>query len=204
VSPREGRTTVRGHYAGGVKRVLVFCGSSPGVRADYVAQAEGLGRLLAARRLELVYGGARVGLMGALADSALAGGGTVIGVIPDGVIEREVAHTALTELHVVETMHQRKALMAELSDAVIALPGGLGTLDELIELLTWKQIGLHGKPIGVLDVGGYWQPFVQVLQHAVAEGFLRAEDVDGLLVESQVAVLLDRLAGHEQSAVAGS
>jgi uncharacterized protein (TIGR00730 family) len=177
-----------------VKRVLVFCGASPGVRPEYVAQAEDLGRLLAARRLELVFGGARVGLMGALADSALAAGGTVIGVIPDGVIEREVAHTGLTELHVVETMHERKALMAELSDAVIALPGGLGTLDELIELLTWKQIGLHGKPIGVLDVGGYWQPFVHVLQHAVAEGFLRAQDVDGLLVESHVPALLDRLA----------
>jgi uncharacterized protein (TIGR00730 family) len=104
----------------------------------------------------------------------------------------------------VKTMHERKALMAELSDAVIALPGGLGTLDELIELLTWKQIGLHAKPIGVLDVGGYWQPFLHALQHAVAEGFLRAEDVDGLFVEPQVAVLLDRLAAHEQGAVARS
>jgi uncharacterized protein (TIGR00730 family) len=176
-----------------VKRVLVFCGASPGVRPDYVAQAEGLGRLLAARGLGLVYGGARVGLMGALADGALAGGGTVIGVIPDGVIEREVAHTGLTELHVVETMHERKALMAELSDAVLALPGGIGTLDELIEMLTWKQIGLHGRPIGVLDVEGFWQPFVQALRHMVAEGFLRAQDVDGLLVESQATVLLDRL-----------
>jgi hypothetical protein len=179
-----------------MKRVLVFCGSSPGVRPDYVAHAEELGRLLAARRLGLVYGGARVGLMGALADSALAGGGTVIGVIPDGLIEHEVAHGGLTELHVVQTMHERKALMAELSDAVIALPGGLGTLDELIELLTWKQIGLHGKPVGVLDVAGYWLPFLRALQHAVAEGFLRAEDVDGLLVEREAPALLDRLAGR--------
>jgi hypothetical protein len=176
-----------------VKRVLVFSGASPGVRPEYVEQAAQLGGLLAARGLGVVYGGARVGLMGALADSALAGGGTVIGVIPDGLIEREVAHTGLTELHLVKTMHERKELMADLSDAVIALPGGLGTIDELVELLTWKQIGLHAKPIAVLDAGGYWQPFLQALQHAVAEGFLNAQDVDGLLVERAVPVLLDRL-----------
>jgi uncharacterized protein (TIGR00730 family) len=187
-----------------VKRVLVFCGSSPGTRPDYVAHAKELGRLLAARKLELVYGGARVGLMGALADSALAARGTVIGVIPNDLIEHEVAHAGLTKLHVVDTMHERKALMAELSDAVIALPGGLGTLDELFELLTWKQIGLHRKPLGVLDVVGYWQPLVRVLEHAIVEGFLEAEDVEELLVEREPSVLLDRLAAHEHGAVAGS
>jgi hypothetical protein len=187
----------------GVKRVLVFCGSSAGTRPEYVEQAAQLGAALAARGLGVVYGGARVGLMGALADSALAGGGAVIGVIPDGVIEHEVAHTGLTELHVVATMHERKALMAELSDAVIALPGGLGTMDELIELLTWKQIGLHAMPIGALDVGGYWQPFVDALQHAVTEGFLRPQDVDGLLVEREVPVLLDRLAVGDRPERAG-
>jgi uncharacterized protein (TIGR00730 family) len=188
----------------GVKRVLVFCGASSGARADYVAHAEALGRLLAARELELVYGGARVGLMGALAEGALAASGTVIGVMPSGMIEHEVAHTGLTKLHLVETLHERKELMADLSDAVIALPGGLGTLDELLELLTWKQIGLHRKPIGVLDVGGYWQPLLQVLQHAVTERFLQPEDVEGLLVEQEAAALLDRLAAHEPGAVAGA
>jgi len=180
-----------------MKHVLVFCGSSPGARTDYVAHAEELGRLLAARDLTLVYGGARVGLMGALADSTLAAGGSVIGVIPRGLTEHEVAHGGLTELHVVEGMHERKALMAERAEAVIALPGGLGTLDELFELLTWKQIGLHHKPVGVLDVAGYWQPLLRVLEHAVAEGFVRYEHIEQLLVERAAPVLLDRLADHE-------
>jgi uncharacterized protein (TIGR00730 family) len=182
-----------------VKRVLVFCGSHPGARADYVAHAQELGRLLAARKLELVYGGARGGLMGALADSALAAGGTAIGVMPTGMLENEVAHATLTKLHLVDTLHERKELMAELSDGVIALPGGLGTLDELFELLTWKQIGLHRQPFGVLDVDGYWQPLLRLLEHAVAEGFLEAEHVEALLVEREAAPLLDRLAAHEHA-----
>jgi uncharacterized protein (TIGR00730 family) len=180
-----------------VKRVLVFCGSSPGLRPEYVAHAEELGRLLAERDLELVYGGARVGLMGALADATLAGGGTVIGVIPSRLVEHEIAHAGVTKLHVVETMHERKALMAELSDAVIALPGGSGTLDELFELFTWKQLGLHRKPIGLLDVGGYWQPLIGFLEHAVNERFLRAEYLESLIVEQSVAALLDRLAADQ-------
>ena len=138
-----------------------------------------------------------MGLMGALADSALAAGGAVIGVIPTRLVEHEIAHAGLTTLHVVETMHERKALMAELSDAVIALPGGSGTLDELFELFTWKQLGLHRKPIGLLDVEGYWQPLLGFLEHAVNERFLRPEYLEDLQVERTPAALLDRLAAHE-------
>jgi uncharacterized protein (TIGR00730 family) len=179
-----------------VKRVLVFCGSSPGARPDYVAGAQALGRVLAERRLELVYGGARVGLMGAIADSALAAGTNVIGVIPNGLVEAEVAHSGLTKLHVVETMHERKALMAELSDAVIAMPGGPGTLDELFELFTWRQLGLHHKPIGLLNVADYWRPLLVFLEHAVNERFLRAALFETLLVERDPESLLDLLADH--------
>jgi uncharacterized protein (TIGR00730 family) len=184
-----------------VKRVLVFCGSSPGLQPSYSACATELGRLLASRGLEVVYGGASVGLMGALADSMLAAGGTVIGVIPTRLVEHEIAHAGLTKLHVVETMHERKALMAELSDAVIALPGGTGTLDELFELFTWKQLGLHRKPIGLLDVAGYWQPLLRFLEHAVNERFLRAEHFETLLVERDPGALVDRLATYEHHAV---
>jgi uncharacterized protein (TIGR00730 family) len=179
-----------------MKRVLVFCGSSPGIRPEYAAAAAALGRLLAARELELVYGGASVGLMGALADSALAAGGTVIGVIPTRLVELEVAHAGLSKLHIVETMHERKALMAELSDAVIALPGGTGTLDELFELFTWKQLGLHRKPIGLLDVADYWRPLLEFLEHAVNERFLREALFETLLVERDASSLLDLLANH--------
>jgi len=184
-----------------VKRVLVFCGSSPGRVPEYAAAATQLGRELASRGLEVVYGGASVGLMGALADSALAAGGTVIGVIPTRLVEHEIAHAGLTKLHIVETMHERKALMAELSDAVIALPGGTGTLDELFELFTWKQLGLHRKPIALLDVDGYWQPLLAFLEHAVNERFVRAEHVAMLVVERSPAVLLDRLAADTHRAV---
>jgi uncharacterized protein (TIGR00730 family) len=180
-----------------VKSVLVFCGSSPGGRPEYARCAADLGRLLAARGIGVVYGGASVGLMGALADAALAAGGTVIGVIPTRLVEHEIAHARLTKLHVVETMHERKALMAELSDAVIALPGGSGTLDELFELFTWKQLGLHRKPIGLLNVAGYWQPLLGFLEHAVNERFLRVEYLEDLQVERSAEALVDRLAAHE-------
>jgi len=183
-----------------VKRVLVFCGSSPGRIPEYADAAADLGRLLAQRGLETVYGGASVGLMGAVADGALAAGGRVIGVIPTRLVEHEIAHAGLTELRIVETMHERKALMAKLSDAVIALPGGTGTLDELFELFTWSQLGLHRKPLGLLDVAGYWQPLLVFLHHAVNERFLRAEHLDTLLVEQHPAALLDRLASHEHRA----
>jgi uncharacterized protein (TIGR00730 family) len=180
-----------------MKRVLVFCGSSPGGRPEYAQCAEALGRLLASRGLELVYGGAHVGLMGTLADTTLAAGGKVIGVIPNRLVEAEIAHAGLTELHVVETMHERKALMAELSDAVIALPGGTGTLDELFEMFTWSQLGLHSMPIALLDVCEYWQPLLLFLEHAVNERFLRPEHLETLLVERDPGFLLDRLASHQ-------
>ena len=184
-----------------VKRVLVFCGSSPGGRPEYAEIAEALGRLCASRGLEVVYGGAHVGLMGVLADSALAAGGNVIGVIPNRLVEAEIAHAGLTELHIVETMHERKALMAELSDAVIALPGGTGTLDELFEMFTWSQLGLTRVPIALLDVCDYWQPLLGFLEHAVNERFLRPEHLETLLVERDPGQLLDRLASHQPRTV---
>ncbi|HET7049386.1 MAG TPA: TIGR00730 family Rossman fold protein [Solirubrobacteraceae bacterium] len=184
-----------------MKRVLVFCGSSPGGRPEYAQCAETLGRLLASRDLEVVYGGAHVGLMGTLADAALGGGGKVIGVIPNRLVEAEIAHAGLTELHVVDTMHERKALMAELSDAVIALPGGTGTLDELFEMVTWSQLGLHRMPIGLLDVSEYWQPLLRFLEHAVNERFLRAEHLETMLVERDPGFLLDRLASPQPRAI---
>jgi hypothetical protein len=180
-----------------VKRVLVFCGSSPGGRPEYAEAAAALGGLLAARELELVYGGARVGLMGALADATLAGGGKVTGIIPGRLIEAEVAHAGLTDLRIVETMHERKALMAELSDAVIAMPGGTGTLDELFELFTWSQLGLYRMPLGLLNVADYWDPLLAFLEHAVAERFLRAEHLATLIVSREPGALLDELAAHK-------
>ena len=179
-----------------VKRIVVFCGSSPGRRPAYLASAQELGRLLAARDIGVVYGGASIGLMGALADAALAAGGEVIGVIPRGLFPAEIPHAGLTEQHVVASMHERKALMAELSDAVIALPGGTGTLDELFEMFTWSQLGLHRQPIGLLDVEGYWTPLVAMLDHMVAERFIAAEHRETLLLEADPETLLARLGSH--------
>jgi len=141
-----------------------------------------------------------VGLMGVLADAALDAGGTVIGVIPNGLVEHEIAHTGLTKLHVVSTMHERKALMAELSDAVIALPGGTGTLDELFELMTWSHLGLHHKPLGLFNIADYWQPLLAFLEHAVTEHFLRAEHLESLAVERSAPALVDRLASYRHRA----
>jgi uncharacterized protein (TIGR00730 family) len=183
-----------------LKRILVFCGSSPGRRPEYAEAAAGLGRLLAERGIGVVYGGASIGLMGAVADGALGAGGEVIGVIPQRLLESEIAHAGLTELHVVETMHVRKAMMAELSDAVIALPGGTGTLDELFEMFTWSQLGLHRKPIALLDVAGYWEHLLAFLDHMVDERFIYAEHRDTLLVDREAATLLDRLGSYEHRA----
>jgi uncharacterized protein (TIGR00730 family) len=180
-----------------MRRIVVFCGSSPGRRAAYVAAAQDLGRLLASRGIGVVYGGATIGLMGALADAALAAGGEVIGVIPRRLFPAEIPHSGLSEQRVVETMHERKALMAELSDAVIALPGGTGTLDELFEMFTWSQLGLHRQPIGLLDVEGYWQPLLAFIDHMVQERFISAEHRDTLLVESDPETLLERLGSSE-------
>jgi uncharacterized protein (TIGR00730 family) len=180
-----------------VKRVLVFCGSSPGTRPEYVAAANELGRLLAERHLVLVYGAASVGVMGAIADATLAAGGKAIGVIPTRLVEAEIAHAGLTELHVTDTMHERKALMSELSDGVVVLPGGIGTLDEFFELFTWTQLGLSQLPLGILDVAGYWDPLLQLLEHMVNERFLRPEHLDTLIVSKEPGTLLDRLAEHK-------
>jgi uncharacterized protein (TIGR00730 family) len=179
-----------------MRRVCVFAGSNPGVRPAYRAAAEALGGALAARGWGLVYGGGSVGLMGALADATLAAGGEVIGVIPRALAVREIAHGHLTDLRLVETMHDRKAQMAELADAFVALPGGAGTFDELFEIITWAQLGLHNKPIGLLDAEGYFAPLLALVAHAVGEGFIRPEDHDLLLVREQVPTLLDALAAY--------
>lgn len=174
--------------------MLVFCGSSTGRQPEYTERATEVGRLLAERGLEVVYGGASVGVMGALADAALGAGGKVIGVIPRRLLESEIAHAGLTKLHITESMHERKALMGELSDVVIVLPGGSGTLDELFEFFTWNQLGLHHKPMGLLEVADYWKPLLAFLEHAVSERFLQAEHLGTLLIERDAGVLLDRLA----------
>ena len=171
----------------------MFCGSSPGTSERYVVAARELGSALAARGVGLVYGGASVGLMGELADSVLVREGEAIGVIPRALVEREIAHPSLTELHVVETMHERKALMSELADAFVALPGGMGTLDELAEAFTWGQLGIHAKPCGLLDVDGFFEHLLAFLDRAVADGFLQREHRDALVVENDANLLLDRL-----------
>jgi len=178
-----------------VTRVCVFCGSSPGARPGYRAAAEALGAAIAKRGLGLVYGGAHVGLMGVVADAALAQGGEVIGVLPRSLEAKELAHRNLSALYVVESMHERKALMAELSDAFVALPGGIGTLEETFEAWTWTQLGLHEKPCALLDVEGYYGSLQQFLDRAVAERFVRPEHRSMLLVEDDPERLLDALSG---------
>lgn len=177
-----------------VRSVCVFCGSSGGGDPGYASEAGELGTLLATRGLRLVYGGAHVGSMGVLADAALAAGGEVVGIIPRRMARREVAHQGLTELRIVSSMHERKATMAELSDAFIALPGGLGTLEELAEILTWAQLGLHRKPVGVLDRSGFYDPLLAFLDHAVAEGFVRPHHRDLLLAGRAPGPLLEVIA----------
>jgi uncharacterized protein (TIGR00730 family) len=183
-----------------VKRVCVFSGSSPGADVAYRAAAVDLGHRLADRGIELVYGGASVGLMGAVADAAMEGGGHVIGVIPQSLVDREVAHVALSDLRVVDSMHERKALMAELSDAFVALPGGVGTLEELFEIYTWNQLGLHAKPLGLFNVRGYFDGLARFLDHAVAERFVTRTHRAMLLVEEDLGALLDGLAAWEAPA----
>src|SRR5437764_4679168 len=176
-----------------MQRLCVFCGSSPGRRPIHAESARSLGKIMAARGLALVYGGGHVGLMGVLADSVLEAGGSVIGVIPQALVDKELAQAGLTELHVVSTMHQRKALMADLADGFAALPGAFGTADELFEILTWAQLGLHAKPIGLLNVAGYFDPLRAWLDHAVREGFLRSAHRRLLLEAEDPERLLDLL-----------
>ncbi len=177
-------------------RICVFTGSNLGVRLEYQQAARTLGQEMVARGLGLVYGGASVGLMGVLADAVLAEGGEVIGVVPRGLFRREVAHKGLTELHEVESMHERKALMADFADGFIALPGGFGTFDELFEIITWAQIGLHTKPIGLLDVAGYFAPLLALVVHASTEGFIPVADQAILMHEDAPAILLDHFAAY--------
>ena len=177
--------------------VCVFCGSSAGARPSYAVMAQMLGRVLAERGIRVVYGGGRVGLMGVVADAALAAGGKVVGVIPQHLMDREVGHSGLTELRVTSSMHERKALMAELADGFVALPGGFGTLEELAETLTWSQLGLQAKPFGLLDVEGFYEPLLTFLDHTVAERFVTPEHRALVLSADDPATLLDRLAGWE-------
>jgi uncharacterized protein (TIGR00730 family) len=176
-----------------VPSICVFCGSSPGSRPEYREAAGELGALLASRRIRLVYGGGHVGLMGVLADAVLDGGGEVVGVITDGLQAREVGHTALPDLRVVATMHERKALMASLADAFVALPGGAGTLDEFFEAWTWTQLGIHRKPVGFLNVAGYFDALLTFLAHAVDQRFIRDEHWDAVVVDADAARLVERL-----------
>lgn len=180
-----------------MRRVCVFCGSSPGASPEYGRAAQLLGQELVRRDIALVYGGAEVGLMGLLAETVLGGGGEVVGVMPHSLVDKGVAHQGLTELRAVESMHERKAMMLDLSDAFVALPGGLGTLEELSEVLAHAQLGLHGKPCGVLDVRGFYANLLRLLDTMVEERFLKAEHRDMLLIDSSPQTLLDKLSSFE-------
>ncbi|RYG85728.1 TIGR00730 family Rossman fold protein [bacterium] len=175
------------------RRVCVFCGSSSGSRPHFLAAARALGKELAERRVGLVYGGASVGLMGAIADAALENGGEVVGVIPQVLVDKEVAHRGLTQLHVVSSMHDRKALMAQLSFGFVAMPGGIGTLEELFEVWTWTQLGIHAKPVALLNVAGYYDSLLHFLDNGVIEGFLKPAVRGMLLTAPTAAPLLDQL-----------
>jgi uncharacterized protein (TIGR00730 family) len=184
-----------------LRRICVFCGSSSGTRPVYQQAAQTVGQLLCRRGIELVYGGGRVGLMGIVANACLNEGGRVIGVIPQALADKEVAHTGLTELRIVTSMHERKSLMADLSDAFMALPGGFGTWEEFFEVLTWAQLGIHRKACGVLNVGGYYDPLLQMADRALSEGFVREMHRGLLLSDADPEQLLDRLNSYAGPAV---
>jgi uncharacterized protein (TIGR00730 family) len=179
------------------QRICVFCGSSAGFSGTYRAAAAELGRVLKAQGLGLVYGGGRIGLMGVLADAVLAHGGQVIGVIPQPMVSREIWHSGLTELRIVPSMHARKSLMAELADAFIALPGGFGTFEEFCEMVTWSQLGIHRKPCGLLNVDGYYDPLLEMFDHAVVEGFLKRENRELVLASPNCEELLEKMQAFE-------
>jgi uncharacterized protein (TIGR00730 family) len=176
-----------------MKSVCVYCGSSIGAQPIYAQAAQGFARALVEAGCSLVYGGGRVGLMGVIADEVLAAGGRVVGVIPELLLNKEVGHRGLTELHVVPDMHQRKRMMADLSDAFVALPGGVGTLEELFEVYTWAQLGYHNKAIGLYDIGGYYGPLLSMLEHTVRKGFMQQAYLDILQIDSDAPALLDKL-----------
>jgi uncharacterized protein (TIGR00730 family) len=176
-----------------MKRIAVYCGSNKGVRPEYSAAAQELGALLAREKIELVYGGGCVGLMGMVADGALKNGGHVIGVIPEKLVIKEVVHEKLPDLRVVKTMHERKALMADLSDGFIALPGGYGTFEEFFEILAWGQLGWHQKPFGLLNISGFYSPLTQFLDHTTSEGFIRPKHRELVIIESDAGKILRRM-----------
>ena len=180
-----------------MKTVCVYCGSRAGTNPAYRAAAEQLGRELVSRNMRLVFGGGSIGMMGIVADTMLAAGGEVVGVIPKFLSRKEVLHPAMTETHIVGSMHERKAMLESLADAFIALPGGLGTFEEVLEILTWSQLGLHRKNIGLLNVRGFFDPLVQQIERAIAEGFITPEHRELLVVETESATLLDRLETHQ-------
>ncbi len=180
-----------------MRRICVFCGSSFGSRPEYRQAAAEVGSLLARKGVGLVYGGSNVGLMSVVADTVLEGGGDVIGVIPDALVAKEVAHRGLADLRVVSSMHERKALMGELSSAFLALPGGFGTLEEFIEAVTWSQLGLHRKPCGLLNLCGFYDSLLALLDHAVEERFLRPENRALVLAETDAETLIDKLLSHQ-------
>jgi len=185
-----------------VKSMAVYCGASGGKSDGYMQAARAFGQLLAEERIDVIYGGGKVGLMGAVADGALAAGGRVIGIIPRGLFEREVGHTGVTELRVVESMHDRKAMMAELADGIVALPGGYGTLDELCEMITWAQLGLHSKPIALLNHAGYFDPLLAMFDHALAEGFIPPAFRALVMDAPEPGRLLERMRAHTPSNLA--
>jgi uncharacterized protein (TIGR00730 family) len=176
-----------------MKAVCVYCGSSFGANPIYTEAAQAFGRALVASNLGLVYGGGKVGLMGVIADTVMAGGGRAIGVIPELLVDKEVGHAGLTELHVVPDMHHRKKMMADLSDAFVALPGGAGTLEELFEVYTWAQLGYHRKPVGILNIGGFYDPLTTLLDHTVREGFMREAYLEMLQTDSDPVALIAKL-----------
>ena len=179
-----------------MKRICVFCGSSPGADPVYLATAEAVGKFLANRGIELVFGGGRVGLMGMVADSAVAAGGRAIGAIPESLAIKEIAHQGLDELHVVDSMHERKALMAELSDGFIALPGGFGTFEEFCEIVTWAQLGIHSKPCGLLNVNGFYDPLIEMFDRSTRQQFIRPEHRGLVIVGSSIEELFDKMEAY--------
>jgi len=180
-----------------MKAVCIFCGSSPGLDPIYLKAATRTGTAIAKADLTLVYGGGKVGLMGAVADAALKAGGRVVGVMPRALVEREIGHSGLSELHVVETMHERKTMMAALSDGFIALPGGAGTLEEFFEEWTWAQLGIHAKPCGLLNAKDYFAPLIAMIERIVTEGFMSSAYSDMLVIEKEIEPLLKRFASYE-------
>lgn len=180
-----------------MKSVCVFCGSSVGKKPSYIEMARDLGRLIAAKNMALVYGGGNIGLMREIADAVLAEGGEVTGVMPGLIAEKEIVHQGVTHLHIVETMHERKALMAKLSDGFIAMPGGFGTIDEIFEVMTWNQLEIINKPTGLLNVDGYFDHLLKYIDHAVEERFVRSEHRSNLIVETNPETLLSKLMDHK-------